>query len=214
MSGNRYQDEVIKNVELTVNFENLYMEFLDPWNQSTRAQRQSATRVMTLFYVDKLQDEFKSAVILEIGSGLGWLTEDLYNRGFKASGTDVSPTCILNALELSPDLDLLTAYFQDESQIIDFRPDEIVMNQLSWYILPNLTERITLVRKLAAFGKPTSLIHSLAAYPDGMQSSGKFYFTNWEEIKSFFGLNYQFSMEAETLEEESRYFDTMLVLKS
>jgi hypothetical protein len=141
------------------------------------------------------------------------MTEDLHNRGFKARGTDISPTCILSAIERNPSLDLHTANFLDEKHIIGSKPEIIVMSQLSWYVLPELREFITLLRKLAAFGKPTFLIHSLATYAEGVQSYGKEFFTNGDEIKSFFDLNYLFSMETETLEGDGMAFDTMFVAK-
>ena len=213
MSTNRYQDHVIKNGELIADWENLYTKFSDPWKQSTGEQRQSATRVMTQFFIDKLRRDFNSKTTLEIGCGFAWLTEDLHNRGFQARGTDISKVCISKAIERNPKLDLHATNFLDERHIIDFRPDVIVMSQLSWYVLDQLDEFITSIRKLAAFGKPTFLIHSLATYADGMQSFGTDYFTNGEEIKNYFGLDYLFSMETETRVGESKSFDTMFVAK-
>ena len=211
MSGDRYQDYVIKNGELIANFEKIYTEFSDPWNQSTKVQRESATRIITRFYIDKLREEFKSKSILEIGCGYAWLTEDLHNSGYRARGTDVSQACILKAKERNSKLDLHTANFLDERHLVDFKPNVIVMNQLSWYVLGNLREFVIALRKLAAFSEPTFLIHSLATYADGVQSYGNEFYTNREEIEKYFGLNYLFSMETETLDGDRASFDTMFV---
>ena len=213
MGSNRYQDYVIKDGSLIADWDNLYTDFNDPWRQSENDQRNSASRVMTRFYIDRLRDEFNTQTVLELGCGLAWLTEDLHSSGFKVRGTDVSKVCISRATERNPSLDLKVANFLDKAHMIDYDPDVIVMSQLTWYVLEDLTEFIKSLKLLASSGKPKFLVHSLATYAPGTQLYGKEFFTTGEEIKSFFNLNYLFSMSTETQIGSSPSFDAMFVAK-
>jgi SAM-dependent methyltransferase len=213
MGSNRYQDYVIKDGSLIADWDNLYTDFNDPWRQSENDQRNSASRVMTRFYIDRLRDEFNTQTVLELGCGLAWLTEDLHSSGIKVRGTDVSKVCIARATERNPSLDLKVANFLDKAHMIDYDPDVIVMSQLTWYVLEDLTEFIKSLKLLPSSGKPKFLVHSLATYAQGTQLYGKEFFTTGEEIKSFFNLNYLFSMSTETQIGSSLSFDAMFVAK-
>jgi 2-polyprenyl-3-methyl-5-hydroxy-6-metoxy-1,4-benzoquinol methylase len=213
MRNKKYQDLVIKDGVLVGDWENLYKNFPDPWEMSSEDQINSASRLMTRFYCLKLQKEFKSISTLEIGCGFGWMTEFLHQNGFKSRGTDISEECISLVRKRNSELDVHVAKFNDEKHLVDFNPDIIVMNQLTWYVLDEIRDFLDLLRKMAKKNKPIFLIHSLTFYPQGKQTYGLEYFTNLEELKSYFGLNYIFSMETAVYKEEIESHDTMFVAK-
>jgi SAM-dependent methyltransferase len=213
MKNKKYQDLVIRNGELIGDWENLYKDFPDAWEQSSEEQINSASRLMTRFYCQKLQTEFNSNSTLEVGCGLAWTTEFLHQNGFKSRGTDISQECISLVQKRNSELDVHAAKFNDKKHIIDFNPSIIIMNQITWYVLDEIHEFIELIKKLPKADKPTFLIHSLAMYPKGEQTYGLEYFTNHDELKSFFDLNYIFSMTSAIHKENQESLDTMFVAK-
>lgn len=213
MKNKKYQDLVIRNGQLIGDWENLYKTFPDAWEQSSDEQINSASRLMTRFYCQKLQKDFMSNSTLEVGCGLGWMTEFLHQNGFQSRGTDISQECISIAKKRNSELDLHVAKFNDEKHIIDFHPNIIIMNQITWYVLDEIHEFIDLVKKLPKTDKPTFLIHSLAMYAKGEQTYGLEYFTNHDELKRYFDLDYIFSMTSAVHTEGQESLDTMFVAK-
>ena len=213
MTNNEYQNSVIKDGKLVADWDALYRDFNDPWNQSTNDLRNSASRIMTKFYCEKFRSEFNAAKTLELGCGFAWMTEDLHLNGFKARGTDISEVCISKALQRNTVLDLHVANFNDEKHLIEFNPDIIIMSQITWYVLDELQNFLKVLGKHAKTGKPKFLIHSLATYPKKTQTLGLDFFTDGEQKKHFFNLEYIFSMSTEVQLNGSESQDTMFVAK-
>ena len=77
------------------------------------------------------------------------------------------------------------------------KPDCIVMSEITWYVLDYLDEFIGFLKNEMP---NTLLIHMLMTYKKGEQKYGADKFTNLEEIKGYFGINYFESWEVEKAE--------------
>ena len=213
MDNSNYQDLVIKNGKLVGAWDTLYKEHLNPWDQSSDHQMNSISRLLTKFFCEKLRNEFSASTTLEVGCGFAWLTEHLHNHGFKARGTDISQVCISKTAERNSELDLHVAKFNEEKHLLDYNPDIVIMSQVSWYVLDEIKDFLVTLKKLASYGKPKFLIHTLSLYPEGVQRFGTEYFTDLPEMKSFFGLEYIFSSTIETIVEGKTVRDSMFVAR-
>ena len=187
----RYQDFVIKDGKLVGDFEGLYKNFEDPWHQSREDHLFDTRRALALLWSKHLRREFGCNRVIELGCGFGYLTENLREEEFYSLGTDISPTAIDKAREINPQATFEVAGLSDFHQIIDFNPDILLMAELTWYVLDELD---VFISNLKAYSeqrnKPTYLIHILTTYAPGVQKYGKEKFTNLEEIKNYFEMNY------------------------
>ena len=68
----KYQDFVIKNGIFIGDFENMYQNFEDPWDQSTR-EKNSFEKLYGLDLIEK--NNFSN--VLELGCGLGYYTSKI-----------------------------------------------------------------------------------------------------------------------------------------
>ena len=88
----RYQDYVIKDGKLVGEFEEMYQDFDDPWNQTTREQ--DALEKLVAIEIIKRR-EYKR--VIELGCGLGDFTAKIGAVTQEALGIDVSETAIKKA---------------------------------------------------------------------------------------------------------------------
>ena len=70
----------------------------------------------------------------------------------------------------------------DEFPIKDFRPDCILMIEITWYVLDKLDKFKKLLSKMCT---GCGFFHTLMTYAPGVQKHGVEYFTNLDEIKSY-----------------------------
>ena len=192
MSGNAYQEAVIRDGKLIADWDSLYEEFDDPWEQSQDYQRESASRILIKHYSELVRSKHGAEKTLEVGCGLGFLTESLHEMNFKSRGTDISQVCISKALKRNPALDLHVSAFDNREHLIEWKPDILIMSQLSWYVLNQLEDFLTLLKSRKG-ENPLFLMHTLAIYKQGEQKYGIDYFTNLDEILKYFNLQYLFS---------------------
>tara|TARA_A100001011_G_scaffold189381_1_gene197872 strand:+ start:114 stop:425 length:312 start_codon:yes stop_codon:yes gene_type:complete len=68
----KYQDYVIKDGKLVGEFEQMYKDFDDPWEQSTR-ESYASEKALCL----NLVESFKCQNVVELGCGFGQLTDRL-----------------------------------------------------------------------------------------------------------------------------------------
>ena len=186
---NPNKEFVISDGVLIGNFEGLYRSVEDPWGQSDYQQQLDSRRVLAVEWCKKLSgDGVQGSIkVLELGCGLGHLTRRLHDLGFEALGTDISSTAIEKARVLHPGVSFSQAAFEDFSKVSDFDTDIIIMAEITWYVLKELDDFISFLRGYAkSRTRPTYLIHVLTTYPPGVQSYGKEFFTNLDEILDYF----------------------------
>ncbi|KPA19299.1 nodulation protein S NodS [Candidatus Magnetomorum sp. HK-1] len=178
----RYHDYVIKDGKLLGEFEEMYQDFEDPWEQTTRMEWASE-KAVALNLIKKL----KSRKVIELGCGLGHYTSKIQKLGVNVLGVDISQTAINKAKLNYNDCDFIVGDILDFSIYKEYKPDIIVMAEITWYVLDKLD---TFIEFLSSELPNTYLIHLLVTYPDGVQQYGKDKFTNLQEIMSYFGMNY------------------------
>jgi predicted TPR repeat methyltransferase len=179
---NRYQDYVIKDGQLVGEFEEMYRDYDDPWEQSERERYASEKAVAT-----NLIEAFKRCNVIEFGCGFGQLTERIRKICPKTTGVDISKTAIKKAQKRYPDGDFLVGKFGDLDLLRTIKPDCIVMAEITWYILDDLDKFLDFLKTEMP---NTLLIHLLMTYRKGEQKYGADKFTSLSEIKDYFGMNY------------------------
>lgn len=178
----RYQDYVIKDGKFVGEFEEMYRDFSDPWEQTTREEWASEKAVAL-----NLINKFKAKKVIELGCGLGHYTNKIHKLGVDVLGIDVSKTAIEKAMSNYPDCDFAVGDILDFSIYKEYQPDIIVMAEITWYVLDKLDDFIAF---LSSELPNTHLIHLLTTYPEGVQQYGKDKFTNLQQIMSYFGMKY------------------------
>ena len=178
----RYQDYVIKDGKLVGEFEEMYRDFDDPWEQTTR-EEWASEKAVALNLIQKL----KAMKVIELGCGLGHYTKKIENLGVETIGIDVSKTAIEKARLSYPNCNFVVGDILDFDIYRKFKPDIIVMAEITWYVLDKLDQFIEFWRTEMP---NTYLIHLLTTYQDGVQKYGKDKFTNLQQIMSYFGARY------------------------
>jgi SAM-dependent methyltransferase len=178
----RYQDYVIKDGALVGEFEQMYQDCSDPWEQTVR-EKFSSEKAVALNLIQRLG--VKS--VLEIGCGLGCFTGRIAALGVQATGIDVSPTAVARAQERNPECRFFTADILDLDLFRDRKPDLIVMAEVTWYVLDKLDRFLAFLKTEIP---DTWLIHLLTTYPSGVQKYGREKFTDLPGIMAYFNMNY------------------------
>lgn len=186
---NRYQDYVIKDGKFIGDFEKMYQNCSDPWEQSEReifaSEKAACTNLIEAM-------SFKSVV--EIGCGFGQFTNQLNQVADNVIGFDISPTAINQASMRYPHCKFEVSSFPDFERLRTLKPDCIVMAEVTWYVLDELDSFLHFLRTEMP---ETYLMHMLMTYKKGEQKYGADKFTNLYEIKKYFDMNYIESGEVE-----------------
>ena len=186
-----YHDFVIKDGFLIGDFEGLYKNIDDPWFQSREDHIFDSRREICKLQCQKAKNLYGSNRILEVGCGFGFLTDQITKLGFETLVTDISPTAIDKAVRINPNSNFKVAPYNDFGIIKDFNPDIIIMSEITWYILDSLDEFLFNIKSFAKEkNSPFFLIHILATYKNNVQRYGRDKFTNLDEIKEYFDLDY------------------------
>lgn len=178
----RYQDYVIKDGKLVGEFEEMYRDFDDPWEQKTR-EEWASEKAVALNQIKKLN----AKKVIELGCGLGHYTQKIQALGVEVLGIDVSKTAIDKAKINYTDCNFAVGDILDFSIYKEYQPDIIIMAEITWYILDKLDEFIEF---MSSELPDTYLIHLLTTYPDGVQQYGKDKFTNLVQLMSYFRMQY------------------------
>ncbi len=178
----RYQDYVIRDGELVGEFEELYQDFENPWDQTNRERRASEK-----FVAIHLLQGLGVNRVLELGSGLGQYAGALQAAGFTVRGLDVSPTAVRRAKATYPEVDFQVGDVLDFDKFREFDPDAVVMAEITWLVLDQLPELLRFLRTEYA-GR--YLVHLLHTYGPGVQQYGREFFTDLDGILAYFGLDY------------------------
>jgi SAM-dependent methyltransferase len=174
----RYQDYVIKDGKLVGEFEAMYQDFDNPWDQSFREDS-----VLSKSVVENIlrQGGFKRPY--EIGCGLGYFVEKMRTICGAGGGIDVSSTAIEKARAKFPKCHFDDGDILEVDKILKFQPDCVFMDEVTWYVLDKLDEFKSL---LSENFKGISFLHTLRQYPEGTQRYGKEYFTNLKGFMDYF----------------------------
>ena len=177
----RYQDYVIKGGKLVGEFEQMYRDYEDPWHQSKEGW--ASDKAIAIHLLRKTG----AKKVIELGCGLGHFTEKIASEGFAVLGIDVAPTAIEKAQRRYPARDFRVGELLDVHVYREFRPDAIVMAEITWYVLDMLDEFLKFLRTEL---RDTYLIHLLTTYPAGIQKYGTEKFTTLPQIMNYFGMEY------------------------
>lgn len=182
----RYQDYVIKDGKLVGEFEQMYRDHSDPWQQAQLAAMESEKSV-GLSLVKRLSQSCGAKRVLELGCGFGHYTQRFFELGLEALGMDISATAVTKARILHPDCHFEVGQISDHEAIKALSPDVIVMSEITWYILDDLKEFLTFLKHDMP---QVYVLNILSTYPQGEQRYGLEYFTNLDEILAYFGMHY------------------------
>ena len=179
----KYQDLVIKDGKFVGEFEKMYQEFSDPWNQSVEVHYSSLSRRSVCYFLEK----FDINSIVEWGCGLGktvnYIKENT-GKDLDILGIDISKTAIDKAKNLYPKLDFKVDNILNISQYNNF--DCMFFSEITWYLLEDKKmDKIFNIMSKNFYGKNKFFIHNLAFYKDGIQQYGNDYFTNLDEFIEF-----------------------------
>lgn len=169
----------------------IYLENDDPWDQNKILNKYPQKMDLIKFLVIFCRDNFNCKKILELGSGLGFITNEINKiKDMHCTCANTSKICIPKASDKYGDnfiiLDLLK---KDHLDIItSLNPDIILMLDVTWYILDNINEIHNYFKENF---KGKILIHILNI-PNN-QKYGQEYFTNLNEILDFFDMEYIYS---------------------
>jgi SAM-dependent methyltransferase len=179
----RYQDYVIKDGAFVGDFEGMYRDYDDPWEQSTR-ERYASEKAMALNALEALRPN----TVLELGCGFGHFTGRIKALGVEnVIGVDISETALAKASRLHPSCRFLRADILDFAIYEEHRPDVIVMAEITWYVLDKLDRFKEYLKRERA---STYVLHLLTTYAPGEQRYGTAYFTDLAGILRYFGMNY------------------------
>ena len=171
----RYQDLVIKDGRFVGEFEKMYKEFDDPWNQINLDLEQNISRQIVVNYTKK----FNVKSLVEFGCGLGKTTNFIAsNSELEILGVDISETAIKKASNNYPNLRFEVS---DVKEIEKFFTYEcLFFSEITWYLLEdNLLESI-FERMIQGYSGKL-FIHNLVFYK-GQQKYGLEYF---DSLSSF-----------------------------
>jgi predicted TPR repeat methyltransferase len=94
----KYQDYVIKDGLLIGKFDEMYQEFIDPWNQTTR-EKYASEKAVGLNLLSHLKEKFNVERVVELGCGFGEYTSKISDSVTVTTGIDISETAIEKAKE-------------------------------------------------------------------------------------------------------------------
>lgn len=158
----RYQDYVIKDGQLIGEFDQMYKDYDDPWEQTTR-EKFASEKAIALNWCEKLNSNLPNPLkVIELGCGLGLFTNKLAQNGLKVLGTDVSEVAIQKAKNQYQSCQFKTADILDFHVYDEFKPDIFIMAEITWYVLDKLDSFMNYLRKEF---KGSYLIHLLTTYP-------------------------------------------------
>lgn len=176
----KYQDYVIKNGKLIGDFERMYQDFDDPWEQTTR-ETYAIEKAATL----EIIKEKKFKRVLEYGCGFGDFASRIGLVSDNILGVDISKTAIEKAKNKYPSIDFKIGDILDFNILEEYQPDCIIFAEISWYVLGKLPE---FKQYLKSNCGGVGLVHLLMTYPKNEQQYGKDYFSNLSEIMQYWDI--------------------------
>ena len=132
-----FKEQPSGDLEFIGDFEGLYQNVFDPWEQSaikgdmSNYYNRSRKRLLDNIYPKN------NSKILEIGSGFGFVTKLISDTYPFASchGLDISKTAIKKASNLFPEIKFFVGDICSDKFNIPEKYDIVILSQLLWYIL-------------------------------------------------------------------------------
>lgn len=187
-------DFIFEAEGFVADFDSLYREIEDPWEQTSTFNSGDSRRFLALNYCERVFPEGEhrsSAKILEIGCGFGHMTEGLRVSGFNSTGVDISRVAIEKAHAKHPEATFLERNISDVGLLEEIDPDIIIMSEVTWYVLESLDGFLSRLAQFAGNrSRPTYVIHLLNTYPPDVQKYGRDFFTDLNGILNYFNLDY------------------------
>lgn len=173
--SNDYHDYVIKDGKFVGDFETMYQNCENPWNQINEAT-ESYIRAAVCMTLKK----YSISSLNELGCGLGETTAFIkkYSReGFCIRGIDISKTAIDKARKNHPEIEFEV---NDVKTITAERKGENwLLAEIMWYILDDLDE---IVNNITLKCKGNYVLINQTFYPKGKQQYGTQYFSSVDEM--------------------------------
>lgn len=177
-----YQDYVIHDGTFIGEFENMYQDYEDPWFQTVKEQWASDKAIAI-----NLMRKLKVKKVMELGCGLGYFTHEIAKTGVEVLGIDISQTAIRKARSTFPQCNFLVSDILNYSVYRSFKPDLIIMAEITWYILDKLDSLLSFLR----LEFPDSyIIHLCVVHPPDVQKYGNDKFTTLQEMMVYFDMKY------------------------
>ncbi len=175
----KYQDLVIKDGKFVGEFEKMYQEFDDPWNQTKEGSvENSISRQIVCNYINQYQINS----MVEFGCGLGKTTNFISNKtNINILGVDISETSIIKSKKRYPELKFEVNDIENIDEYKDY--ECYFFSEITWYILEdNKIDKIFEIMKNKLNGK--YFIHNLVFYK-GQQRYGLDYFSSLDQFIEF-----------------------------
>jgi predicted TPR repeat methyltransferase len=182
----RYQDYVIRDGKLVGEFEQMYRDYEDPWEQAVRG-RFKTEKAIALNLIERLKAEQGIKTVVELGCGFGDFSARVTELGLRGVGIDISETAVAKAIERHPGTEYVRGAISDHALMRGLAPDVIVMAEITWYVLDDLDAFVAFLKRDM---RSVYLIHLLATYAPGVQKYGRAFFTNLDEIRRYFAFDY------------------------
>ena len=200
----RYQDYVIKDGELIGAFEEMYQDHDDPWLQSQEDPYQP-DKALALNALRRLGSENPKLKVLEIGSGLGEFCATISSHGFETYGLEISETAVEKAAARHIEPTFMVGDILSRDVYERINPDVLIMSEVTWYVLDKIKEFLGIVSETLPH---VHLVHILTMYPANEQRYGREYFTTFDGLKEYFGMNVieQAVIDADVYEGTQRTF--------
>ncbi len=130
----RYQDYVIQNGRLVGEFDKMYRDFDDPWEQ-TAHEHEALVKSIGI----ELLKKYGHKRPLEYGCGLGHYTACLQHEFGAAAGLDISETAIAKAKQRYPQPAFFVGDILNPVPLQTFKPDSLILAEITWYVLDSLS---------------------------------------------------------------------------
>lgn len=138
---NDYHAYVLQGDRFIGDFERMYKDCSDPWNQD-------ALEPVSEDVALALLEREPSQRVLDLGCGKGRFTNRLkISTGVEVTGLDLSPTAAQTAKSRYPEIRFVTAEIPP-LPFPDGAFDVVVASELLWYVLPKLKELFAEVRRV------------------------------------------------------------------
>ena len=176
-----YHSYVFRNGTFIGDFESMYQNCDDPWEQSSRENDRTEKNIAI-----QLLKRYNCKSVVEIGCGKGYFTNILHQHDFDVTGIDISPTAIQKAKEKFPNIKFKVGDILDFDIYGIAKQQCILLSEVTWYILDKLQDFLTFYNTT----QNIYLLHLLSFYAPGRQKYGTEYFTNIDSMLKYFNLDY------------------------
>src|SRR5689334_5232544 len=112
----RYQDYVIADGRLIGDFETMYQDFNDPWEQTQR-EEYASEKAVALNLLARLKERQGCRRVLELGCGFGDFSARATTLGYEAVGMDISETAVRKARSRHPETQFIVGALSDHQLI-------------------------------------------------------------------------------------------------